>query len=1201
METYEDAFSVCPACGYAEGSPAEEALHMEPSVILNERYIVGKVLGFGGFGVTYIGWDALLEQKVAIKEYLPSDFSTRMPGQTQVTVFRGDKQEQFYDGLTKFVEESQRLAKFHSTDGIVKIFDSFEANNTAYIIMEYLDGETLSEYVKERGPMSADAAAALLLPVIQSLRIVHEQGILHRDIAPDNIFITKDNQVKLIDFGASRYATTSHSKSLTVIIKPGYSAEEQYRSRGDQGSHTDVYSIGATLYWMITGHVPPDALERRAFFERKKKDVLNPISKYDKSIPANKETAILNALNVRIEDRTQSMDILAEELTSDEPVRRKHGKIKKLDVLKWPLWAKITFPAAVAAVSVLSILFSMGIIGFDSLLQRDIVVPDGMSRVPSVVNNTLADAEKRLNEAVLLYLIVDKEYSNAIPADFVLAQSIDPGSLTPNNSTVEIVISGGAETQTVPSIVGLNAEEAVKIAEDFGFTVNILEEYSPVSAAGSVISQDRNADEEFELGGAINIVISLGADPENIIEQYQTTVPNFVGTTYQSALAAAKSAGLQLKIKSNEYSGQYKKDVVMQQSVAANTAIMSGDVVELVVSLGTETVRVKDVQYKSETEATATLKAQNLNVRVAYDQNGNVASGIVLTQSPAAGTSVSSGAEVTIVVNKGETTFAMPNVAGKTETEARAALTEKGLSVTVNYEKSETVAEGNVIRQSVAANQSVKKGAAVTLTISSGKELETVPNVVGQSESAAKNLLNAQNFNVTVSEAYNATFDKGTVVSQAPAAGSKQTKGATVSLTISKGTEGISVPDVTGKSQSAAESTLKGLGFNVGISTVYSDTAATGVVISQTPGAGGTAAKGAAVSLTVSKGAEGVAVPNVTGNTQSAAESALRGLGFNVSVSGVYSDTAAEGVVLSQNPGAGGRATAGATIALTVSMGRETVSVPNLVGRSGNDAQSALSGLGLLANTSEQWSDTVAAGTVISQSVAAGDTVSKGTVVTIAISRGTSAWSDWTSQLPGGVGPSTHHIEEKTQYRYRDKSTTTSTSPDNAGWTLYDTKTEWGAWSGWSRDAVSSGSTRQVETQNVGATYATTYKYNKFVYWNAEYNNYYSSFTDNTGTGASGTWYYIEIDYQLPKTGFVYGGHPAYGPYGSDHTKNYWWNESTGQKQTGGGYTEYRYRDSVTTYYFYRWGEWSAWQDGAAAASDTREAEAQTLYRYRER
>ena len=238
METYNDKYDVCPHCGYVDGTAPKEAYHLIPGTVIEGRYIVGKVIGNGGFGVTYIGYDPVLNQKIAIKEYLPGEFSTRAMGSPDVTVFSGEKEEQFASGIIKFVEEARRLAKFKHTPGIVDIHDSFQANHTAYIIMEYIDGETLKEKLEREGRIPVDEALNIMMPVIGALKEVHKEGILHRDISPDNIMISKTGEVKIIDFGAARFATTTHSRSLSVLVKPGYAPEEQYRSRGDQGTWT---------------------------------------------------------------------------------------------------------------------------------------------------------------------------------------------------------------------------------------------------------------------------------------------------------------------------------------------------------------------------------------------------------------------------------------------------------------------------------------------------------------------------------------------------------------------------------------------------------------------------------------------------------------------------------------------------------------------------------------------------------------------------------------------------------------------------------------------------------------------------------------------------------------------------------------------------------------------------------------------------
>ena len=407
MEQYGEEFNICPHCGYVEGTKAEEPIHMEPGTILHDRYIIGKVLGYGGFGVTYMGWDGRLEQKVAIKEYLPGEFSTRMPGQTQITVLNGEKSEQFHDGLNKFVEEAKRLAKFQNEEGIVKIFDSFEENETAYIIMEYLEGITLTEYLEKNGTIPEDDAVKVLMPVMESLKKVHEAGILHRDIAPDNIFLCSNGYVKLIDFGASRYATTSHSRSLTVIIKPGYSPEEQYRSRGDQGTYTDVYALSATLYKMITGKTPPDAMERRAKYENQSKDILVEPHKINKEISVNRENAILNALNVRIEDRTPDIESFIEELEANPPVKRRYGKIKKIDIYSWPVWLKILVP--VIALAVVAGGVFVAVKGFNVLFNGGVL--DGNTIVPLILDMERKEAEKEIEDSELNPLLIPSEYS----------------------------------------------------------------------------------------------------------------------------------------------------------------------------------------------------------------------------------------------------------------------------------------------------------------------------------------------------------------------------------------------------------------------------------------------------------------------------------------------------------------------------------------------------------------------------------------------------------------------------------------------------------------------------------------------------------------------------------------------------------------------------------------------------------------------
>ena len=652
MEQYGDDFSVCPNCGYVEGTSAEEAVHMDPGTILYDRYIVGRVLGYGGFGVTYIGWDGRLEQKVAIKEYLPGEFSTRMPGRSQITVFNGDKSEQFHDGLRKFVEEAKRLAKFQNEPGIVKIFDSFEENETAYIVMEYLDGETLTSYLKRNKTIPGDQAVEMLTPLMESLQVVHEEGLLHRDIAPDNVFLTKDGQVKLIDFGASRYATTSHSRSLTVIIKPGYSPEEQYRSRGDQGPYTDVYALAATLYKMMTGKTAPDAMERRAKYESQSKDILEEPRKLNKHISLNHQNAILNAMNVRIEDRTQNVGAFLQELNADPPVKRRYGKIKKLDLYSWPLWAKLTVAAVLSLVLLLGGLMVTGVIDYNPY-NNEIVIPENVSVVPDVEGLYQDEAVQLIQANRLLASAGGTVESEYIPAGKIVFQSPTGGAYMGVNQTVVLTVSSGSGVagsvdgvSTVPYLVWETEEDARIKLRAAGLGEPAIETaYDENVAEGLVVSQSLSAGEQVPEKTVITLVISLGPAPFDM--------PSVYNMTQKEAEELLTGKGLIVHVE-YEKSDKVQQDHVIRQSVTEGTTVKRGDEITIVVCSGKATVNIADVTGKTREEAESTLKKQGFKVTVLENYDNEVPAGYVISQTPNAGTAQLPGSDVTIYVSKGK-------------------------------------------------------------------------------------------------------------------------------------------------------------------------------------------------------------------------------------------------------------------------------------------------------------------------------------------------------------------------------------------------------------------------------------------------------------------------------------------------------------------------------------------------------------------
>ena len=288
----------------------EENLHcLRKGTRLIGRYTIEGVLGQGGFGITYLGIDELHEKKVAIKEFFPQGIVTRnIEYQDTVTVtFVGEK-DNYEKGKERFLKEARTMAKFSKDEGIVKALDFFEINNTAYIVMEYLEGVTLKQYLRENQRIAPEDLIELLVPLIEALDEIHSQGLIHRDISPDNIMVLPDGRIKLMDFGAARDYTEFGEKSLSIVLKPGYAPPEQYQTHGIQGPWTDIYALCATMYKCITGENPPDAIERVM------DDHLKKISAFGIPVLPQIEEAIIKGMSVSAQDRYQDIKDFCEAL-----------------------------------------------------------------------------------------------------------------------------------------------------------------------------------------------------------------------------------------------------------------------------------------------------------------------------------------------------------------------------------------------------------------------------------------------------------------------------------------------------------------------------------------------------------------------------------------------------------------------------------------------------------------------------------------------------------------------------------------------------------------------------------------------------------------------------------------------------------------------------------------------------------------------
>ena len=191
-----------------------------------------------------------MDMKVAIKEYLPDTIAYRTPGATLMSTYAGEKHDAYQLGAEKFYEEARTIAKFNGHPNIINVQQFFYENNTAYFVMEYIEGIDLKKYATQKGgKLNEQEVLKIILPIVDALIVVHSVGVLHRDISPDNIYITNDGTVKLLDFGAAGQVLGEHSKSLSVILKPGFAPIEQYQTKGKQGPWTDVYALAATMYY----------------------------------------------------------------------------------------------------------------------------------------------------------------------------------------------------------------------------------------------------------------------------------------------------------------------------------------------------------------------------------------------------------------------------------------------------------------------------------------------------------------------------------------------------------------------------------------------------------------------------------------------------------------------------------------------------------------------------------------------------------------------------------------------------------------------------------------------------------------------------------------------------------------------------------------------------------------------------------------
>lgn len=325
MKKVEGGFGIriCDDCAkkpkFQEYKPSVH--HLPLGTVLKDQYLVGRVLGEGGFGITYIGCDMSLDMKVAIKEYYPVGLSMRQSTMSlNVSSFTGAV-DSFEKGKEKFLNEARVMARLIKQSEVVSVIDYFEENNSAYIVMEYIEGTTLKKQTELRGGrIHSKELFAMLEPMFGALQTVHDAGLIHRDISPDNLMI-ENGKLRLIDFGCAR-DVSENSETQTITLKHGYAPLEQYQRKG-QGPWTDVYAFAASIYYCLTGQIPERAVDRIS------EDCIIPPRKLHADITEQQEKSIMLALGVRPTDRFQSMKEFHSSLYEGLTIRRYCTSCKK--------------------------------------------------------------------------------------------------------------------------------------------------------------------------------------------------------------------------------------------------------------------------------------------------------------------------------------------------------------------------------------------------------------------------------------------------------------------------------------------------------------------------------------------------------------------------------------------------------------------------------------------------------------------------------------------------------------------------------------------------------------------------------------------------------------------------------------------------------------------------------------------------------
>lgn len=696
---------------------------LRKGMFLADRYEILDQVGTGGMSDVYKAKCHKLNRFVAIK-VLKQEFSQ-------------DK-----NFVSKFRIEAQSAAGL-THPNVVNVYDVGDENGIHYIVMELVEGITLKRYIEKKGKLSSKEAVSIAIQVAQGIEAAHSHHIIHRDIKPQNIIISKEGKVKVTDFGIAR-ASSSNTINSTAMGSVHYISPEQARG-GYSDERSDIYSFGITLYEMLTGTVPFDGDTTVAIAVQHIQDEIAPASQVVEDIPISVDKIVVKCTQKKTERRYQN----ATELIAD---LKKSLVMPDVDFVKMVPVFGDTINAGVESAGVKTDLINADVKDDDIEL-----IDDGLDDDDEDPDAILAEEDE----------FEDEKKSNVSKNDDDDDDDIEDGSNEKLDKIMKWIGVG-----IVALIIIFTIFAVIKLGGVFG----------------------------NKGGNETTTVESTVEESSSVNNSELITVPDVKGKTADEAKSILNAAGLGYS-KANQTSDTVKEGLVIKQSLEPGTKTSKNTTIIVSISTGNNSFTVPNVTKMTVEEATSLLQDNGLVVNPIYDWSDTVAQGVVISQTPNSG-NVKSGDSVTIHVSRGKEVknVTMIDVRGMTESDARAALDNLGLKVTVssnNTYYSSEYAKGKVALQDTTVGKSIPQGTTIELTLSAGTNPTTqappvstqvaVPDLSKKTQEEAQIALSNVGLQMSTTTQSSATIAKGSVISQATAAGTKVEKGTTINVVISSG------------------------------------------------------------------------------------------------------------------------------------------------------------------------------------------------------------------------------------------------------------------------------------------------------------------------------------------------------------------------------------------------------------------------------